>query len=216
MPSLQTPLPPHPPSCTGAGERGLRSVHSTSPLPFLPPHTLAPAWVLPTGCCSCWEKLLQHELSTVCSSSREYPAALVWGLPGCSVDIGSGVFLSASYREIPAPPQFLPWAAGEPLIQHLEHLLPCFLLRPWCSQGSHTSFFLSFLICSSLLGSVLPFLKHLFPEVPPAWLRVSAVPCGGSCWSQLELAVSGTGQLPLPAPGYLRLIQRHLQLREIS
>ena len=50
---------------------------------------------------------------------------------------------------------------------------------------------------SSLPGSVLPFLTHVFPKAPPSWLRGSAVPCGGSSgasWSQLEPVVSGLGQ----------------------
>lgn len=43
----------------------------------------------------------------------------------------------------------------------------------------------------------LPFLKHSFPEAPPAWLRALAVPGGGAIgtgWNRLEPAVSCTGQ----------------------
>jgi len=54
---------------------------------------------------------------------------------------------------------------------------------------------------SSLPCSVLPFIKYIFPEVPPLWPRGSAVPCGGVGWSWLGPAVSGAGQpRPLLSP----------------
>lgn len=73
-----------------------------------------------------------------------------------------------------------PQASGESLLQHLKHIhilllfLFLFLSLPWCSPGCFSHIF------SSLSCSILPILKYVFPEVPPCWLRSSAVSCGGS------------------------------------
>lgn len=44
------------------------------------------------------------------------------------------------------------------------------------SQGCFSHIFTH----SSLPCRILPFLKYVFPEVPPWWLRGSAMPCGGA------------------------------------
>lgn len=65
----------------------------------------------------------------------------------------------------------LPWAAGESLLWHLEHLFPPFSMG-LCRAGSH--------ILTRCLCGVLPYLKHTFPWVTPSWLQGLAVPCSGA------------------------------------
>lgn len=58
--------------------------------------------------------------------------------------------------------------------------------------GTHTAVFSLFLpLLLTLPWSVLPPLKYVFTEVPPAWLMGSVVSYGGSA---VEPAVLGTGQ----------------------
>lgn len=60
---------------------------------------------------------------------------------------------------------------------------PLLLLWPCRSLAG-----LSLALFSSLPAGVSPFLERVFPEVPPAGLTGSAVPCGGAGWKRLEAA----------------------------
>jgi len=66
---------------------------------------------------------------------------------------------------------------------------------PFFDLGVYKVFFSYFFFSySSLLCSILPFFKYIFPEVPSPCPRGLAVPCGGVGWRQLEPAVSSTAQ----------------------
>lgn len=95
------------------------------------------------------------------------------------------------------------WAVEESLLQSLKHSFPLLLLWTWCS-----------LCCFSLFPALswhfLSFLKHFFPEVLLAWLRVSDVSVGAG-WNQWCPAWDFSGffsQRPplqsalLPTPSY--------------
>lgn len=117
---------------------------------------LAPAWVLHR--LQFFKiNLLQHGSSMGCGSFGAYPPAPEWDPPQAAVWISAPVW---------SPPQ----AAGESLL--------------WCSPSSLTlvsaGCFSHFPSLLTLLCSTLPFLKHVSPEVPPAWLTGSAVSCSGS------------------------------------
>lgn len=127
--------------------------------------------------------LFQHGLSMCCN---------VRSSMGCSMDICSGMALSVGCREVPAPVWSPPQAADDFLLQQLDHILPSFFPhRGDCRVVPHTQ-------STIPTQSVLPFLKHIFPDLTP---RVSPILAEGpSCvlrWvslSQLELAVSSMGQ----------------------
>lgn len=60
---------------------------------------------------------------------------------------------------------------------------PLFLFSPWCCRtDSYIHFFgyFYFFLCYPFLGTVLPFHKYIFSEVPPTSLLGSAVACGGA------------------------------------
>ena len=84
----------------------------------------------------------------------------------------------------PAPPWSLPQAAGESLLQCLEHHLLLLLHWPWCMQGcfSHVVSLLSSCFCAVFL----PFLKYVITEVLPALLRGSPLASGGSVLKPAE------------------------------
>lgn len=134
-----------------------------------------------------------------------------WGLVSAAVCCSSLLICSAcsnmgpahrqqSFRKCPtivsrgitallwSPPE----AAEEYLLQCLEHFL-FLLFWSWCPQCSfsHISPHLS------LPHSVFPFLKCVYPEVPPPWLGTVGLSCTlqWACWSCLELAASSMGQL---------------------
>lgn len=46
----------------------------------------------------------------------------------------------------------------------------------------------------------VPFLKHVFPEAPPAWLRSSAVLCGGSVGAGCVLHRAASSLFPQRPP----------------
>lgn len=62
------------------------------------------------------------------------------------------------------------------LLQHLGHLLPLPLLRPWDLQDSFSHMYF---LCPHRLR-ILFFLKCVFSEVPPVLMTGSAAPWGGS------------------------------------
>ena len=84
----------------------------------------------------------------------------------------------------PASPWSSPWAAGEPLLWSLEHLLPLLCHWPWCLQSC---FFYIFSLLSPL-AVLFPILKYVITEVLPPLLMGLAL---ASSRSILELA--GTG-----------------------
>lgn len=86
----------------------------------------------------------------------------------------SGVVLSLGCKEILALPRS--WSTSSISFSHELSI---------CRVVYHTVFFPSVFI-------VLRFLTYIFLEAPPSWLRVSAVPCGGSVgafWGQGRLCL---------------------------
>lgn len=117
---------------------------------LLPPHSF-PTLVWVPRLATVLHELLQREASSQLWSP---PQAAVWR----SAPLWS--FMGCS--EFSAPP----WSpnASQPSFPHLAVLL--------------SSFFLSSL-SSPLPVHFFPFLKYIFPEKPPVWLRGSVVPCSG-------------------------------------
>jgi len=102
------------------------------------------------------------------SSSR----VVAWGSPRAAVRVSAPAWLS-------------PGAAGESLLGCLEYLLSLILLWLWCLQGCFSHIFCLTHLTQSCHTVFLLLLTYVFPEVPPASLWGSAVPCGGlhSCAS---------------------------------
>jgi len=126
-----------------------------------------------------WAALLQE--TSVRSSMASFPSALMW---------------------TSAPSWSSPQAAEEPLLWNPEHLLAFLSLSPWCLQGCFFHIVFSVLSLNSCTAGFLPFAKYIYPEMPPSWLRGSAVSCSGStrvCWSWLCLAQGSPCPLPFPA-----------------
>lgn len=157
------------PTTQGLGNGELRSVCSSSALPlfFL---TLFP-------------------FSTLCLSHTPWgkTGSCVGSPQACSVDICSGVVFSTGCRELPAPLWSPLWVAGAHLLWCLKHhLTPLLLLLwPYC-LCCHFSLFTPPILSACVV--LLPFLKHVFTEVPPAWPVGSAASCGGA-----TAALGGTG-----------------------
>lgn len=90
---------------------------------------------------------------------------------------------------ISPPDTASPVSCGE-VLQHLQLLL----LQPWCAQECFSLFFLTPLFI--YIWPFLPLIKYIFPEVPPAELKGSAMSSGGAVWQDwLGLAMS-----PHPGP----------------
>jgi len=106
---------------------------------------------------SCQEPDPAWALHEVTASFR-HPPALVWGpswaaggyLLHCGPPWAAGAQL--------ASPWSLPWAAGEPLLWHLEHLLLLLLYRPCCLQSSFSRIFLL------LFPAVSAIMQGFFPS----------------------------------------------------
>lgn len=112
----------------------------------------------------------------------------------------SVMVLSTGCREIPAP--------------------------PWCWSLSSISF-CELNVCRAVYDTfspsaliVLPFLTYIFLEAPPSWLRVPALPCGGSlgaCWGQGRFCLfhrCHPCSPPAPTSGYLYPV--HSALKDVS
>lgn len=99
------------------------------------------------------------------------------------------MLLTATVRDF-----FCLWAAGEYLIQHLEHLLSLLLL--WCRIVSHTFFHHSL----HFLCSILPFLEYFFLRDTTSSVDGLTLTAVGLLKRWLELAVSSTEQ-PLTFSG---------------
>lgn len=160
--------------------------------PVLVPHRLN---FLPArGSCMCssaqapapTRSLLQHGLLRGCK--------FIQGISTCSSVESSKAALQVSSpqwsfmccRRTRTSLLFSPAAAEEFLLQCMEHLLP--VLLPWCLQHCSSHILLTSPSCSC--AEVLPFLKYLFPSVPPPWPRGLTVPCDGSVgvvWKCLSL-----------------------------
>jgi len=148
-----------------------------------------------------------HPVTAPCSRSFLLTLILCSSVVFCmgfsflqSMPICSSVGSFTGCMKIPTSPWSSPQAAGESLFRLLDHLIHLLLLSPCCPQGSSSHSFPP----SSLPCSVLPFLKPVFPEVPPSSLRGSAVSCGGSArdsWNQL-LALQRPHLQPLPADAW--------------
>jgi len=124
----------------------------------------APAWAplsmhpqVLAGAFSCPGFPQEHSLLWV------HPAALAWGPPWAA-------------GGQPASPWSSSRAAGECLLQHLEHLLPLLLHKPWGLQ-LFLSHILTHLSCL-LLCTFFPLLKYVVPEVLPPLLKDLAVASG--------------------------------------
>lgn len=89
----------------------------------------------------------------------------------------------------PAPLWSSPQAAGQSLLQDLEHVLPL----SWCLKGCFSHFLTPF---SQLLLWFLLFLKYVFAEAPPAQLASSGP----------NLEVDGTGLFSKNHPCYQNLV----------
>lgn len=94
-PSFPSHRSPPPGMVQGDEEMRLVSVHNSSSLPSLPPHTFLPSWVFPLGCRSC------KDLPVVWC--REIPAP-PWSLPGAGC---KGISALASGP----PPPLWPWCS---------------------------------------------------------------------------------------------------------
>lgn len=124
---------------------------------------------------------------------RTYPPAAAWCSRGCSIDV---CFCDVSFTARESLPWYLEYHC-------LLLLWPCF---------SCCCFSLTVRVFAACVV-FLPILQSVCTEVLPAWLRSSAVPCGGAVastgWSGLNLAQDSpwcpiTGTAPaLPAPGHL-------------
>lgn len=128
------------------------------------PSRSALAWA-PQGLHSFRINLVHYVSSSIGPSSlKKYSSAPAWGPPlvwersSCS-----GVVSYKSYREIFAVTPGAPHHPPTPLTEKMPSV---------CTAVSHL--FPSF----SAHVRFSPFQKYIFPEVPPLWLRGSAVPCG--------------------------------------
>jgi len=138
-------------------------------------HGLLSLWVLRT-----WQQPAPAPAPHEFTASFRHPPALAWG-PAWAA---SGYLLHRgppwAAEGQPASPWSSPQAAGESLLQSLEHLLPLVLHRPWCLQScfSHISSCLMLQLCRVFS----PFLSMLsqrryhrrrlawpWPVVGPSW-----------------------------------------------
>lgn len=93
----------------GQGTWRLRSAHSSSSWPLLPPHAFpCSLGVVPHRMCSCTKIC-----SCVGSPQPTIPSCPPW----------TPLWTSLPQAAVPAPPRSPRWAAGESLLQHLAHLL---------------------------------------------------------------------------------------------
>ena len=124
---------------------------------------------------------------------RKFLPPLTWGppRPECGYLLHSGL-LSGVCRAIPA---LMP--AAPPLFYFSD-------------LGARRAVSLTFFLAPLRLCGISPFLKHVFPWVPPSWLRCWAGPCGRAA---IGPALTGVGQPqplltsggrppPAPCPGH--------------
>jgi len=140
----------------------------------------APAWAFhglqaPSGHVSLLQRGVLHGLQGGCLLQRGPP----WAAGGQ-----------------PTSPWSTPWAAGEFLLQHLEHLFPFLPHEPWCLQGCFSKIFFHSSL-SQLLSSVFhPFFNTLSQRIHQHLCRVQLWAAAVLPRSQVELTLSNTGADP--------------------
>lgn len=152
----------------------------------LPENLLQCGLFLPRGQKSSQEPAAAQSSHGVTSFFQAFTFSSRGSSMGCRW-ISATLWISMGFTGTPASSWSGPWAAGESLLQHLEHLLPFLVHSPWCLPS-----------CSSLMFSLLSsldkifflhnnyifFLKTLSPEALPPLLI-------GSTLAILELAGIG-------------------------
>ena len=109
------------------------------------------------------------------------PCSGMGSSPGCGW--GSAPPWASMAAGTACPTMVCSMAAGDPLLQRLEHLLPSFCTDPGLCRAA------------PLTAAFLPFLKYLITEAAPALLNGSALASWRSVWSWLETALSDMIQL---------------------
>lgn len=173
----------------------------------------APAWVLqeqvvlwwvPHTSQCLWETLLLRGLLSISQSycwepisvwafyglqllsERIFECGAVWSMwSGCLICHG----LPLVSRGQSMSPWSSPWAAGQYLLQHLEHFIPL-LPPPWCLQGCFPHFLIP-LSQLMLKQHFLPFLKYVTIETLSTSLMDWALTGGRPVLLLMKLALMG-------------------------
>lgn len=168
------------------------SVHNSSPLLLLPPHTfpllkggiltgssflpedLSLCGVVPTGHNSHQEPDLVVGLHRLQFPSSVQPPAPAWHLPWVALWIAGPLWTFLGFRGTICITVVFSKSWRATVVQHLEHslslLFPCYLQGCFAHVFPHPS----------LPSSILLFSKYTFPKPPPLGLLGSAVFCSGS------------------------------------